>query len=703
MKYSFLKSSATCVLLMAWGLEARAQVPTKCFEIESILVDACISSTDCPGSQEGQNEMVRFRIGPDPIALADISADWPNNSWRGLEQNGTTAALTATLNATIESCGLLLEPPGGVIPAGSQVLMVTSTDMCTQANPFTALGDTLYLVFQAQGNTAGHFGNHTNGGTVSPTPSSAPSFRTLVMTYLPTNCGDTVTYDRSLLTNVLGSYGGNSAQNDGATAVFTWPGPPQASYINLGCQAPFVPVNVSIEVTGDLCDGGTVQLLGVPSGATDSVLWSGGSGVFSNPTANATTYTPGPSDLDPVALTFCAFGGCADPVCATVDLPTGNAPIVSIVADGPLALCPGEDVLLTATGADSYVWNSGATTATFNAMAPGTYTVTGTNACGQADASVTVSAAAGPSVFISGDTAPCAGTSTVLTASGADSYIWSNGVSGASITVSAPGTVSVTGTNACGTGSASVTVEFGTLPDLAISGSPFLCPQAVLTASGATSYVWNTGATTATITATASGTYTVTGTNACGTSTASVDVQASPVSANIQASIVAGPPPLEVVFNNTSQPSTAQFSWDLGDGTTTTEFSPTHVYEQPGVYVVVLVATDGECGSTGTVVITVYEATTEPSSVLVPNVFSPNGDGLNDRFQVTTTGILGLDMTILNRWGQVVNVLERADEVWDGRSAAGEVLSEGTYFYVLKASGSDGGRYDLSGTITLLR
>ena len=107
------------VVLLAVGTSV-AQIPTKCLEIESILVDACNPSSLCPGSSEGQNEMVRFRVGPADIALGDLEADWPNNNWRGLVQNGTTASITSQLNATIASCGRLIEPPLGIIPAGRE-------------------------------------------------------------------------------------------------------------------------------------------------------------------------------------------------------------------------------------------------------------------------------------------------------------------------------------------------------------------------------------------------------------------------------------------------------------------------------------------------------------------------------------------------------------------------------------------------------
>lgn len=688
--------SATVIL-------TQAQIPTKCFEIESILVDACISSSDCPNSQEGENEMLRFRTGPAPIALSDISFSWPNNSWRGFVQNATTAALTATLNATIESCGRLIQPPAGIIPPGSGVLLVTSTAMCTQANPFTNLGDTLYLVFQAPGNTAGHFANQSSGNTITPVPSSTPSLRTVIMTHVPTSCRDTVTYDRSQLVNTSGSYGGNTADNDGATVLVSWPGVPSISYVNLGCQAPIVPVSVSVQVQGDLCDGTSVDMTAIAAGNFSSLTWSGGTGVFSAPDQAQTTYTAGAGDVGSVALTVCAFGACADPVCATVNLAIGDEPQVSITGDGPLALCPGDDVVLSATGADTFQWSTGASGAAIVVTQPGTYAVTGTTACGTGTANVTVISSPGPLVSITGDTAPCAGSTTELSASGADSYVWSTGETGSSITVSMPGTYSVTGTSSCGTAQASTTVTFTELPEVSISGSEFACPLSVLTATGADSYLWSTGASGASITVDTPGTYIVTASNACGTSTASITVQASSVSVAIQASTVVGTAPLPVQFTSVLQPTSASVLWAFGDGATSTVNDPMHVYTEAGVYTVTLTASDNGCSASAQLTIIVNETASEPSTVRVPNVFSPNGDGVNDQFQVESTGLRSLDMTILNRWGQVVAQLDRVEEVWSGRSPAGETLAEGTYFYVLKAEGKDDIRYDLSGSITLLR
>ncbi|MCB0789172.1 MAG: hypothetical protein KDB75_07705, partial [Flavobacteriales bacterium] len=84
-------------LLVAAGLNtAHAQVPAKCLEIESILVDAC--TAQCPGAAEGSNEMVRFITGPSPLSLNDLVVDWPNNFFNGFVQDATTASLVAQLN-----------------------------------------------------------------------------------------------------------------------------------------------------------------------------------------------------------------------------------------------------------------------------------------------------------------------------------------------------------------------------------------------------------------------------------------------------------------------------------------------------------------------------------------------------------------------------------------------------------------------------
>ena len=85
----------------------------------------------------------------------------------------------------------------------------------------------------------------------------------------------------------------------------------------------------------------------------------------------------------------------------------------------------------------------------------------------------------------------------------------------------------------------------------------------------------------------------------------------------------------------------------------------------------------------------------EESTISVPNVFTPNGDGSNATLQLNAVGIASLDMEIFNRWGQLVARLDNVYQVWDARSNSGEPVPDGTYFYTLRARGRDGKEHDL--------
>nr|HQH59319.1 choice-of-anchor J domain-containing protein [Bacteroidales bacterium] len=152
----------------------------------------------------------------------------------------------------------------------------------------------------------------------------------------------------------------------------------------------------------------------------------------------------------------------------------------------------------------------------------------------------TVSASANPSSI-------CVGGSSVLSASGANTYNWSNNMTGSQITVSpaTSSTYTVTGTNLNGcTNTATVSITVNALPTININANPqYICTgnNTVLSASGATSYNWSNGMTGSTITVYPTNTtiYTVTGTNSSNcsnTATISVTVETTPNAGTISAS-----------------------------------------------------------------------------------------------------------------------------------------------------------------------
>lgn len=91
------------------------------------------------------------------------------------------------------------------------------------------------------------------------------------------------------------------------------------------------------------------------------------------------------------------------------------------------------------------------------------------------------------------------------------------------------------------------------------------------------------------------------------------------------------------------------------------------------------------------------------SNISIPNIFSPNNDGLNDVFRVTCKNILTLHCKIYDRWGLLVGELKAPNEVWQGRITSGMEVSEGVYYYVIEAKGEDSKSYNETGFIQLIR
>jgi hypothetical protein len=257
-------------------------------------------------------------------------------------------------------------------------------------------------------------------------------------------------------------------------------------------------------------------------------LWSTG--------ATTPTITVSPPQTTTYKLTVNQNGvTCTDSVKVTVSTPTASI-------TGTNTICSGQSTTLTASGGGTYLWSTGATTAsiTVNPTQTTTYTVTVTNAAGCiATTSRTVAVNANPTASVSGTNSICSGQSTTLTATGGGTYLWSTGATTASITVnptqSTAYTVTVTNTAGC-TATASRTVTVNANPTASVSGTNSICSgqSTTLTASGGGTYLWSTGATTASITVnpTQSTTYSVTVTNAAGcTATASRTVTVTPTPA----------------------------------------------------------------------------------------------------------------------------------------------------------------------------
>jgi trimeric autotransporter adhesin len=144
-----------------------------------------------------------------------------------------------------------------------------------------------------------------------------------------------------------------------------------------------------------------------------------------------------------------------------------------------------------------------------------------------------------------------------------------------------------------------------------------------------------------------------------------------------------GAAPLEVFFTNTSNGTS--FSWEFGDGNTSTAENPTNTYTELGEYIVTLTITVNGCTATATDTIIVIGG----SIVDLPNVFSPDGMGGNELFKSISENMSFERFQIFNRWGQMLY----EGPAWDG-TYNGEKAPEGTYYYVYYGEGTDGKIYE---------
>ena len=151
-------------------------------------------------------------------------------------------------------------------------------------------------------------------------------------------------------------------------------------------------------------------------------------------------------------------------------------------------------------------------------------------------------------------------------------------------------------------------------------------------------------------------------------------------------------------FTNHSVGAT-HYVWNFGDGDTSIEVNPTHLFNATGTYNVCLTAiNDAGCSDT----------TCLPVSALinpllaVPNAFTPSQPGKNSIIKVEGFGIRQMQWDIYNRWGQKVFEGTSVKRGWDG-TFKGKLQPMDVYTYTLDVIFSDGKKLKKTGDITLLR
>jgi hypothetical protein len=332
----------------------------------------------------------------------------------------------------------------------------------------------------------------------------------------------------------------------------------------------------------------------------------------------------------------------------------------------------------------------------------------------------TLSVNAGP------DTTICPGTPTQLNASGASQFTWTPGTGLSSTTIANPvanptvtTTYTVTGTSQCATGTSSDVITVFAVNSVILNvdagNDVVICPgvPTQLNATGATNYSWSPSATLTNAfisnpyaNPTTATTYTVIGTAPC----------ANPVSDSVTVSILpySGTLTSDAGANQTICVGEAfslmgstsggyggnSYFWSINSG------AATDTIPNPFLLVTSIVPTASgqnvyelqvmdQCGyvTSDTVVLDVLL----DCELIIPNIFTPNGDGINDEFVIKGNGIRTFSISIYNRWGTKVYQSEDISSGWNGSGA-----SDGTYYAIIKAETINGKTVDVARFLQLL-
>ncbi len=613
--YSYLTSGTSVGFTMSFTGSTFQMAPTSQFTANPTTGCAPLNVSFNNNSIGATSSSWNFGNGNTSVAASPPSQTYstPGTYLISLTSTSSTGCTNVSSTSVVVNTGPIATVPADITQcSGSTVAAATFTSTPTGAtfawtNSNTAIG----LGASGNGNIPSFTATNSTGSpvtatiTVTPTLngcSGAPSTYDItinpgpsVSVNSPTICpGGTANLIATGATNYTWSAGatvtgvGTADASPAATTTYTVTGTTAGC---TGTATATVTVAASLTVTVNspsICAGASATLT---AGGANTYVWSDGS--TDNPLivspASTTTYDVTGSS-----------GGCSGTVTSTV---TVN-PQPSVSVNSP-TICSGGSATLTATGATSYLWDTGSTSNPLT-VSPGittTYTVTGTTGACSATATSTVTVSSSLNVTVNSPTV-CAGQNATLTAGGATTYVWSDGSTDNPLVVTPASNTNytVTGTSLSCTGTATATVTVNPVPVVSVN-SPAVCAgtAATLTATGATTYLWNNGVTDnpLTVSPSVTATYTITGTDqGCSASaTSTVTVNPAPTVAVNSPTICAGDAAILTATGASG------YLWSTGETTDNISVSPVSVT----TYTVT--GTDLGCSATVTSTVTVNQTT----------------------------------------------------------------------------------------------
>jgi gliding motility-associated-like protein len=445
----------------------------------------------------------------------------------------------------------------------------------------------------------------------------------------------------------------------------------------------------ALDLGGDqsLCPGETITIDPGISGV--EYLWQDGS---TSPTYQATS---------PGWIVLTVWNDCGSATDSLQIILDPNGPQVDLGPD--ILACEGDTVILNAgiSGVE-YLWQDGSVAAQFIVTQSGIYYVQVSNACGTDSDTVQVQVqGTGPVPSLGPDTVLCEGEVLTLVAD-ADSLTsiqWQDGSTTQQYVVTEPGTYILSETNHCGSSSDTIVIEFESAPEpFDLGEDRIICPGDTVVLSApqtATLITWQDGSHVESFIAVDEQIYTLELSNNCGAVSDEIAISFDPNEPQVNlnpASLCDG----ESVVLDATQPFDAEYLWSTGSTSSVIQVTT------PGNYFVSVMT---ECYFTdGSVLVVAADDSCNPH-IYVPNVFSPNGDQVNDRWEIHIDPDLqftAINCKIYDRWGDLVFSSTDIPVVWDG-NFGGKEVAPGVFVYLVRIQDESGRTRTMSGDITLIR
>ena len=473
---------------------------------------------------------------------------------------------------------------------------------------------------------------------------------------------------------------------------------------------------LTVEVTdgeNPFCEGDEITISAI-SAAAEFYLWSTGETTASINVTEAGTY----------CVTVMDQAGCTSDACIEVEVL--DLPDVTVeITNGNNPFCEGDSVELTAVGSlniTEWWWSTGETTQSIWVDAAGVYVVDVISDLGCSNsATIDLESTPNPSpvIEVSGTNTFCEGETRTLTVIADDiaGVLWSTGETTTSITVSEAGEYCVEVTNSFGcTGNACHSVNQLPVPEVNAGPDVTICvgDSATLTANGGgpnAFFIWYQDG----MVIDTAQSITVPAGTADGFTEYTVELHTTFCSYTdtdvIKVWTYSAPQPeftrdpagtvnvgQSIQFNSDSTiGAVTDWHWNFGDGHTSMLADPIHAYSQINVYTVTLTVSNNGCSDSISDMVDVHFV------IDIPNVFTPNGDGVNDVIWVEAGDERDLELSFYNRWGHLMWSGKGTVVGWDGRTSAGTTCESGTYYYVAKYINDDGSIVEDTGYTQLIR